>query len=279
MLQTISMPPFSPLALYVAYFLQIGLVGLAVAAGLAFLAGSCAGSFANACAMRLVRNEDFIYSRSRCRGCDRQLRWHENLPLLGYALQRGKCRSCGSPISIRYPAVEFAAGLLVTGYCLTLPPAMAVGFSLALIFVGVACLTDMEALTLHPMLLSLLGLFGLLFALAGEFGLLSWHIGSAQSLSGILFAGLLPVLINTIYRAIRGHNGFGEGDFWMMAALGAWLGPIAGMGLFLLASWLGAMVGIGMMIAGRASSMTRLPFGLFAGIVFILWPNLFTRVF
>ena len=269
MLQTISMPPFSPLALYVAYFLQIGLAGLAIAAALAFMVGLCAGSFANACAMRLVRNEDFIFSKSRCRGCDRPLRWHENLPLLGYATQKGRCRSCGSRFSIRYPAVELAAGLLVAGYCLTLPPAMAIGFTLALVFVGIACLTDIEALTLHPMLLSLLGLFGLLFSLAGEFGLLSWHISSAQSLSGI----------NAIYRLIRGHNGFGEGDFWMMAALGAWLGPLAGMGLFLLACWLGALVGIGMMLLGRASSMTRLPFGLFAGVVFILWPNLFTRVF
>ena len=279
MLQSINIPPVGALALHAAYALQIGLAGLAIVATLAFIVGGCAGSFANACAMRLVRNEDFIFNRSRCRGCDRPLRWHENLPLVGYALQKGQCRTCGSRVSIRYPMVELIGGILVAGYCFTLPPAMAFGFTLALLFVGIACLTDIEALTLHPLLLSLLGLLGVIFALAGEFGLLFWHISSAQALSGIVFAALLPLGINFIYRMIRGHNGFGEGDFWMMAALGAWLGPIAGMGLFLLASWLGAIIGVGMMLTGRASSMTKLPFGLFAGVVFILWPNLFTRVF
>ena len=63
------------------------------------------------------------------------------------------------------------------------------------------------------------------------------------------------------------------------AAFGAWLGPVMGPALFIAASWLGAIVGVGMMLAGRASAMTKLPFGLFAGSAFILWPNLFTRVF
>jgi prepilin signal peptidase PulO-like enzyme (type II secretory pathway) len=64
-----------------------------------------------------------------------------------------------------------------------------------------------------------------------------------------------------------------------MAALGAWLGPVAGVALFIIASWVGAMTGIFLMITRDASIATRLPFGLFAGGVFILWPNLFTRVF
>ena len=108
---------------------------------------------------------------------------------------------------------------------------------------------------------------------------MAWHIGSAQSLAGIIFAAAVPMLVNAVYRAVRGQNGFGEGDFWLLGAMGAWLGPVAGIGVFLAASWLGAAYGIYMLARGRASTMTRLPFGLFAGIVFILWSNLFTRVF
>ena len=61
--------------------------------------------------------------------------------------------------------------------------------------------------------------------------------------------------------------------------MGAWLGPIAGIALFVVASWLGAIAGISLMVVRKATIATRLPFGLFAGGVFILWPNLFTQVF
>ena len=94
----------------------------------------------------------------------------------------------------------------------------------------------------------------------------------------VVSAGL-PLLVNAVYRWIRGRNGFGEGDFWLLAAIGAWLGPIMGPVTFLAACWLGAIVGIVMLLRRRATAMTRLPFGLFAGIAFILWPNFLTRVF
>ena len=256
-----------------------GTAGMVVLAGFIFILGCCLGSFANACAMRLVRDEDFILSASRCRGCDRLLRWHDNLPIVGYVKLRGRCQCGKTPIAPRYFIVEILGGLLLLSHAVLLPPAMAIGFSIGLVFVAIACLTDLEALTLHPALLTVFGLTGLLLSLLADFHVFAWHLGSAQSLAGIVFAAAVPMLINTIYRAVRGQNGFGEGDFWLLGAMGAWLGPIMGIGVFLAASWLGAAYGIVMLARGRASTMTRLPFGLFAGIVFILWSNLFTRVF
>ena len=252
---------------------------MVVLAGFIFILGCCLGSFANACAMRLVRDEDFILSASRCRGCDRLLRWHDNLPIVGYVKLRGRCQCGKTPIAPRYFIVEILGGLLLLSHAVLLPPAMAIGFSIGLVFVAIACLTDLEALTLHPALLTVFGLTGLLLSLLADFHVFVWHLGSAQSLAGIVFAAAVPMLINAIYRAVRGQNGFGEGDFWLLGAMGAWLGPIMGIGVFLAASWLGAAYGIVMLARGRASTMTRLPFGLFAGIVFILWSNLFTRVF
>ena len=256
-----------------------GTAGMVVLAGFIFILGCCLGSFANACAMRLVRDEDFILSASRCRGCDRPLRWHDNLPIFGYVKLRGRCQCGKTPIAPRYFIVEILGGLLLLSHAVLLPPAMAIGFSIGLVFVAIACLTDLEALTLHPALLTVFGLTGLLLSLLADFHVFAWHLGSAQSLAGIVFAAAVPMLINAIYRAVRGQNGFGEGDFWLLGAMGAWLGPIMGIGVFLAASWLGAAYGIVMLARGRASTMTRLPFGLFAGIVFILWSNLFTRVF
>lgn len=256
-----------------------GVAGMTLFAGFLFLVGCCLGSFANACAMRLVRDEDFILSASRCRGCDRRLRWHDNLPLVGYLKQRGRCGQCGASFSVRYLVVELLGGLFVLGYAAMLPPAMALGFSIGLVFVAVSCLTDLESLTLHPALLTVFGLTGLSLALLADFNLFAWHLSSAQALTGIIFAAAAPILINALYRAVRGQNGFGEGDFWLLGAMGAWLGPFMGFGVFLAASWLGAIYGMVMLARRRASAMTRLPFGLFAGIAFILWSNLFTRVF
>ena len=262
-----------------AVMTTLGISGLIGLAAFIFLIGCCLGSFANACAMRLVRDEDFIFASSRCRGCDRALRWHDNLPLVGFLKLRGRCQCRETALAPRYIIVECLGGLILLGYGLTLPPILAIGFSIALVFVAIACLTDLETLTLHPTLLTAFGGIGLALSLIADFDVIAWHVTSAQSLAGVVFATAVPLMINLIYKAIRGHNGFGEGDFWLLGAMGAWLGPIMGIGVFLAACWLGAIVGIVLLLRGRASAMTRLPFGLFAGIAFILWPNLFTRVF
>lgn len=260
----------------ITYFGTAGLVALAV---FLFSIGCCLGSFANACAMRLVRDEDFIFTVSRCRGCDKALRWHDNLPLIGYLKLRGRCQCRQSHLSPRYIIIECLGGVILLAYGLTLPPIMALGFAVALVFVAIACLTDLESLTLHPALLTAFGGVGLALALIADFQWFPWHLTSAQSLAGIVFAAAVPLVINAVYRAIRGHNGFGEGDFWLLGAMGAWLGPLTAIGVFLAACWLGAIVGIVMLLRGRGSAMSRLPFGLFAGIAFILWPNILTRLF
>lgn len=279
MLSFLHMPAGDGLLLILAWQMQLGLAGVAVILAFVFAVGSCLGSFANACAMRIVRDEDFIYARSRCRGCERPLGWWENLPIIGWLAVRGRCRSCDARIGMRYVVIELLGGLLLLAYAINLPPAMAIGFTLALGLVAISCLTDFEAMALHPLLLSLLGLIGLLLAIGGQAGLFTWHISTGQALLGAIIAGGFPFVINAIFRKLRGKDGFGEGDFWLMAALGAWLGPIAGIALFVVASWLGAIAGISLMVVRKASIATRLPFGLFAGGVFILWPNLFTQVF
>ena len=259
--------------------LPFGSAGIIILAAFIFCLGTCIGSFANACAMRLVRDEDFIYAASRCRDCGRRLGWRENLPVLGFILQRGATACCRKKLSPRYIIVEIAGGVLLLSYAATLPVSLALGFGVALVFVAIACLTDLESLTLHPALLTVFGGIGLCVAIASDFRLLLWHVGGAQALAGIILSAGLPLLVNGAYRLVRGRNGFGEGDYWLLAAIGAWLGPVMGPAVFLVACWLGAAAGILMMMTGRGSIMTKLPFGMFAGFVFILWPNILTRVF
>lgn len=49
---------------------------------------------------------------SHCPACQRAVRWYENIPVLSYLFLRGRCAGCGVHISLRYPAVELATGLL-----------------------------------------------------------------------------------------------------------------------------------------------------------------------
>ncbi len=77
----------------------------------ALLLGLLFGSFLNVVIVRLPADESIVSPRSRCLACGHPIRWYDNLPLISYALLRGKCRDCGARIPWRYPAVELATGL------------------------------------------------------------------------------------------------------------------------------------------------------------------------
>jgi leader peptidase (prepilin peptidase)/N-methyltransferase len=76
------------------------------------LFGACVGSFTNVVAWRLPRQESVVVPSSHCPRCGHAVRWHDNLPVVGWLLLLGRCRDCRSPITVRYPVVEaLSAGL------------------------------------------------------------------------------------------------------------------------------------------------------------------------
>ena len=81
-----------------------------------FAMGACVGSFLNVVVWRLPRGESIVRPPSHCPKCGKQLKWYDNLPVIGWLKLRGKCRFCGQPISPRYPIVEATTGLLFAGY-------------------------------------------------------------------------------------------------------------------------------------------------------------------
>ena len=85
----------------------------AALAAVAFAPGLAVGSFVNVVAARLPLRRSVVHPRSACMSCGNELAWHDNVPLLSYALLRGRCRSCGVRIGLLYPAVELATALLV----------------------------------------------------------------------------------------------------------------------------------------------------------------------
>ena len=74
--------------------------------------GLCVGSFCNVLILRIPRGEEFVKTPSHCMTCGRHLHWYENIPLVSWLAQGGRCRGCGVRLSAQYPLVEAANGLL-----------------------------------------------------------------------------------------------------------------------------------------------------------------------
>jgi len=82
---------------------------------IAGLFGLTLGSFLNVCSLRWPVDESVVAPRSRCPKCDAPIAWYDNVPVISWLLLRGRCRSCRTSISIQYPLVELATGLMWAG--------------------------------------------------------------------------------------------------------------------------------------------------------------------
>jgi leader peptidase (prepilin peptidase)/N-methyltransferase len=105
----------------------------AVLGAFAVLPGLALGSFLNVVAARLPERRSLVRPRSACRGCETEIAWYDNVPVVSYALLRGRCRSCQAPISALYPAVELATAALLVG-CL-----VAFGLTLTALAAAIFC--------------------------------------------------------------------------------------------------------------------------------------------
>ncbi len=90
----------------------------AIAGGFAFGVGASVGSFLNVCVWRIRARMSLIRPASRCPRCGTTIAARDNVPVLGWLLLRGRCRSCALPISPRYPMVEGVVGLAFAGILL-----------------------------------------------------------------------------------------------------------------------------------------------------------------
>lgn len=221
----------------------------------AVLGGLSTGSFLNVVTWRLPRNESLL-GRSRCPRCRVVIAWYDNIPVLSFLLLGVKCRACRAPISWRYPLVELATatiwGTTVWWFGPT-PQAFIAGAALSILLV--VSLIDIEHMIV-PDLLTL--------ALLAT-GLAAASLGWGPSLSNVLAAGAAgALLIGMIVVLTRG--GMGTGDVGLAAALGANLG-VVGLALALwLAFVIGGIVAALLLLYGRHSRKTAIPYGPFLAI-------------
>lgn len=195
--------------------------------------------------------------RSRCPHCGHRIRTHENIPLLGWILLKGKCAGCGAPISARYPAVELATGVLFAAcaWRFGAQPSTLVWCAAIALLIAMA-LIDLDTTLLPDSLtLPLIGL-GLLAALAGWSG-----VDVRDAVIGALLGYFSLWLITFAYRLLRGVQGMAEGDFKMLAGICALLGWKVLPAVLLLASVVGAAVGLGMIVFKGHKREVPIPFG------------------
>jgi leader peptidase (prepilin peptidase)/N-methyltransferase len=232
---------------------------LVAAASLAIL-GLAIGSFLNVCIHRLPLRTSIVHPGSRCATCGHPLRWYDNLPIVSYVLLRGRCRTCGTWISIRYPIVEFLTmGIFVAHYAIfgldaLLVPRLAFACAMIVLFA-----IDLE----HHLLPNVITLPGIA---AGFIFSLVLPPGALASAIGILVGGGVLWLIGEAYYRFAGQEGMGGGDVKMLAMIGAFLGWKLALVTLVLSSLAGAVIGLLVIVLKRGGLKYALPYGTFLAL-------------
>jgi len=238
-----------------------------LAAGLGGL-GLIVGSFLGLVSLRLPAGEGVVLGRSRCGGCGRTLAPWSLIPVISYLAARGRCGACGSSIPARYLLIELAAAAVGVWAALSQTGPIAasltalLGWQLLLI-----AIVDAEHFWLPDRLTLPLLATGLAAA-----GLLERTTLMAAVIGAVVgFAALW--LLALAYRRLRGREGLGGGDPFLLAAGGAWVGWIGLPSVLLWAAAAGlSFVTARLLLGRRVSATDRLPFGpcLAAG-VWLTW--------
>ena len=223
----------------------------------ASLFGAVIGSFLNVCIYRLPIGKSIVWPASGCPSCGRELVWYENVPIVSWLFLRGRCRTCGEGISIRYPIIELltavmcAAAFWYYGPTLLFVSRFIFGCALIVLFA-----IDLE----HHLLPNVITLPGIVVGFA--FSLVTGP-GYLSSLIGILVGGGLLFLVAEVYYRVRHEEGLGMGDVKMLAMVGAFLGWPATLMTLMMGSVAGSVVGVAVIALRRGDMKYALPFGTF----------------
>ncbi|WNF46152.1 A24 family peptidase [Pseudomonas sp. SG20056] len=212
---------------------------------------------------------NLVLPNSSCPHCAHEIKPWENIPVISYLFLRGKCSSCKTPISMRYPLVELACGLLSAFTAWHFGFTWQAGAMLLLTWGLLAMsLIDVDHQLLPDSLVLPLLWLGLI---ANSFGLFT---SLEDALWGAIAGYLSLWSVYWLFKLVTGKEGMGYGDFKLLAMLGAWGGwqilPLT----ILLSSLVGAVLGLIMLRLRNAETSTPIPFGPYlaiAGWIALLW--------
>ena len=218
--------------------------------------GASIGSFLNVCIYRVPLKQSIVSPSSHCPDCNTPIRFYDNIPVLSFLILRGRCRACGSRISIQYVSVEIfnAMGYIFLFRKFGLSPELIL---YAILFSSLVVLSAIDLF--YKILPDSITLPGIIVGFIGSLTVLP--VGFKSSLAGILIGGGLFYII-----AVVSRGGMGGGDIKLIAMIGAFLGWINVILTIMLASFLGAIVGIFMMIFFGKGRKYAIPFGPFLAV-------------
>ncbi|MGS2720786.1 prepilin peptidase [Paraglaciecola aestuariivivens] len=199
---------------------------------------------------------NLIKPDSTCPNCQHKIRAWENIPVFSWLALRGQCSQCKTPISMRYPLVELATGLLSAlaawkfGFGLAgMAAVLATWLLIAMTFI------DLDTMLLPDQLTLSLLWIGLIISIDSPF------VKTQDAILGAAIGYLSLWSLYWAFKLLTGKEGMGYGDFKLLAALGAWVGwqhlPV----VILMSSLVGAVVGIGLITMQGKDKSQPIPFG------------------
>lgn len=216
---------------------------------------------------------------SHCPQCNAPVRAWQNIPVLSYVLLGGKCASCKTSISLRYPIIETVTGIL-SGL-------VAWHFGATWLTLALLVFTwSLIALTMidfdHQLLPDNITLPLLWLGLLVNTLLPEATVSPRDAVLGAILGYLALWSIYWLFKLLTGKEGMGYGDFKLLAALGAWMGYQSLLLIVILSSLVGAVVGIGLLLFLGRDRNIPIPFGPYlagAGFIALLWGNQFVSLY
>ncbi|MBO5647454.1 MAG: prepilin peptidase [Kiritimatiellae bacterium] len=250
----------------------------------AFALGACIASFLNVVIWRVPRGESVCAPPSHCPKCGSPIPWWCNLPIVSWIVLRGRCRSCREGISFRYPLVEFIGGVLF------LAAFWRYGYFAPLAWVWIALMIVGSFIDFDHMLLPdfvTVGgmIYGAIVSVAfwavkaftpyhfHNFAAQNFEIPVLHSILGLLLGFGLLWLVMFFGTIAFKREAMGLGDVFLMGAVGAIFGPVAGVATLILSALYGSVIGTVMIALNktRLGKYTSIPFGPYICLGCLTW--------
>ena len=204
---------------------------------------------------------------STCPKCRTEIRWYQNIPVISWLVLRGKCGSCQNPISIRYPLIELLTALASLVIVSVFGPTLQMLFGLLLTWMLIALtFIDFDTQLLpdrYTLTLAALGLGINSYAI---------YISPTSAIWGYIIGFLCLWIVYYLFKIVTGKEGMGYGDFKLLAALGAWMGPLMLPLIVLLSSLVGAIIGIVLLKIRKENQPFAFgPYIAIAGWIAFIW--------
>ena len=263
---------------------------------LLFVFGLAVGSFLDVLASRydsdkFLLSKNVTHGRSGCVKCGKKLEWFELVPIISFALQAGRCRSCKAKLSLEYPVVEILSGLIfvlvpfqvISSSNLQHPTSYISAFLWILVFLTLLLITLIDLrLNLIPdeasIFLVILGIF-LIILTASQFSLAEGSfLGPYAAMAGLrqniwlnhMLAAVSSGIFFGLIIVITRGRGMGGGDLKLGAALGVVFGWPDILALLVLAFIIGSLFGLGGIIRRKKTLKSAMPFGPFLALASVL---------